>query len=156
MRPAEDHDLFFLGASKRDVEHCRTFFSQGILLAYCSTDKNKPKHARPYDCTGVRNSQNQVSLQGTAQLVITLLQELSEELAGYRHYEKFIRLIERLQHRGAPTVRSPSAVSPRRMTAYVAKVLWEELPEPNKGTCGCLCQSLVILPRIHPLLLGPP
>lgn len=84
--------------------------------------------------TGVCNTASQISLQSTAQLVLTLLQELSEELAGYRHYEKFIRLIERLHTRThcAPT-RSPSAVSPRRMTAYVAKVLWEELPEPNKG-----------------------
>lgn len=29
VRPAEDHDLFFLGASNREVEECRIFFTQG-------------------------------------------------------------------------------------------------------------------------------
>lgn len=83
--------------------------------------------------TGTRKPRSAISLQGAAQLVVTLLKELSQELVGFQHYDKFIRLIERLQSRGLGAG-SPSAVSPRRMTAYVAKVLWEEMTEPNKGT----------------------
>lgn len=79
---------------------------------------------------------------------MTLLKELSEELVGYHHYDKFIRLIERL-HARSRGVGSPSAVSPRRMTAYVAKVLWEEMPEPNKGR-----HLLQITRIIRPDVLG--
>ena len=132
MRPAEDHNLFFLGATKREIEECRLFFSQGMcifrVVLYVDVVQPITPHA------GARTPSSPVSLQGAAQLVITLLQELSEELVGLRHYDKFIKLIERLHARTRGPATSPSAVSPRRMTAYVAKVLWEELSEPNKGS----------------------